>query len=176
MKHQMKRGLALLLCLLLLGTLAPAFTAQAEEIRIIPAEESDGAIVLIGENAAAKPVITAQPKSLTAALNTEAKFTVKATGAGNYQWYWRKSASGSWSKSTLSGSTTATLSVTATAGRSGYQYRCKVSNDAGYVYTSAATLTVQGLLVVTTPPAADAARSDGRGGGKGRGARWPPYQ
>jgi hypothetical protein len=102
MKHRMKRGLALLLCLVLLGTLAPAFTAQAEEIRIIPAEESDGAIVLIGENAAAKPVITAQPKSLTAALNTEAKFTVKATGAGNYQWYWRKSASGAWSKSTRS--------------------------------------------------------------------------
>ena len=157
MKHRMKRALALLLCLVLLGTLAPAFTAQAEEIRIIPAEESEGDIVLVGENAAAKPVVTTQPKSVTAAVDTTAKFTVKATGAETYQWYWRKSASGSWSKSTLSGSTTATLSVKATAARDGYQYRCRVSNAAGYVYTSAAALTVQSLVPVITAQPADAA-------------------
>ena len=157
MKHRMKRALALLLCLVLLGTLAPAFTAQAEEIRIIPAEESEGDIVLVGENAAAKPVVTTQPKSVTAAVGTTAKFTVKATGAETYQWYWRKSASGTWSKSTLSGSTTATLSVKATAARDGYQYRCRVSNAAGYVYTSAAALTVQSLVPVITAQPADAA-------------------
>ena len=160
MKHRMKRALALLLCLVLLGTLAPAFTAQAEEIRIIPAEESEGDIVLVGENAAAKPVVTTQPKSVTAAVDTTAKFTVKATGAETYQWYWRKSASGTWSKSTLSGSTTATLSVKATAARDGYQYRCKLSNDYGSVYTEPAALTVQTKPVITAQPASVGAAQD----------------
>ena len=44
--------------------------------------------------------------------------------------------------SDISGAKTATLSVPATKARNGYQYRCKVSNGAGTVYSAAATLTV----------------------------------
>ncbi|MBR5343541.1 MAG: leucine-rich repeat protein [Oscillospiraceae bacterium] len=102
--------------------------------------------------AAEKPTITAQPKSVTAATDSTAKFTVKASGAASYQWYYRKSSSGSWAKTTLSGNKTATLSVKATAARNGYQYRCKVSNAAGYRYSSAATLTVMDKPSVTTQP------------------------
>ena len=35
-----------------------------------------------------------------------------------------------------------TLTIAAESHRNGYQYRCKVRNAAGYVYSSAATLTV----------------------------------
>ena len=90
----------------------------------------------------AKPVITTQPKSQTAAPDTTVKFTVKADGATTYQWYYRTSSSGTWAKSTLTGAKTATLTVKATAARDGYQYKCRVSNAEGYVYTNAVTLTV----------------------------------
>ncbi|MBQ2062662.1 MAG: immunoglobulin domain-containing protein, partial [Oscillospiraceae bacterium] len=90
----------------------------------------------------AKPVITTQPRSQTASAGATVKFTVKATGATAYQWYYRTSSTGTWAKSTLTGAKTATLTVKATAARNGYQYKCRVSNDNGHVYTSAVTLTV----------------------------------
>ena len=90
-----------------------------------------------------KPTVTTQPASKTASAGTTVKFTVKATDATSYQWYYRTSSSGSWQKCSGTGAATATLSVEAKSFRSGYQYRCKVSNEAGYVFTSAATLTVK---------------------------------
>ena len=90
-----------------------------------------------------KPSITTQPESITASVGATAKFTVKASGATKYQWYYRTSSSGSWHAASLTGNKTASLSVPATSARSGYQYRCKVSNASGYVYTRAVTLTVK---------------------------------
>jgi hypothetical protein len=59
MRQGTKRSLALLLCLVLLGTLLPALPAQAEEIEIIPIETpieaepvDEEEIVLIGEEPA----------------------------------------------------------------------------------------------------------------------------
>ncbi len=168
----MKRLLAVLLCLAMCLSLIPA--AAAEDIEIIetdPEEEfedigGDGLIAVIDperpgeeftapsdELMAAKPTITTQPASVKAYVGTTAKFTVKADGATAYQWYYRTSSSGTWSKSSTTGATTATLSVKAETKRSGYQYRCKLTNSAGYVYTSAATLTVSEKPVITTQPA-----------------------
>ena len=163
MRQGTKRSLALLLCLVLLGTLLPALPAQAEEIEIIPIETpieaepvGEEEIVLIGEEPAeptgTKPAITTQPASVTKTVGDTAKFKVVASGATSYQWYWRKDSSASWAKSTLTGNTTATLSVEAKTSRDGYQYRCKVSNSSGYVYSSAATLTVTAKPVITTQP------------------------
>ena len=162
MNSRMKRSLALLLCLLMLATAVPAFSARAEEIEIIPIEEEEPVepvgeeeIVLIEEPAepmGAKPTITSQPKDKTVAEGATAKFTVSANLATKYQWYWRSSSTGSWAKSTLSGNATATLSVAAKTSRNGYQYRCKVSNSSGYVYTSAATLTVSAKPTITAQP------------------------
>ena len=99
-------------------------------------------------NGMEKPVITTQPADKIAASGATAKFTVAATGATGYQWYYRKTATGSWTK--CSNGTAATLSVVAKNYRDGYQYRCKVSNSAGYVYTNAATLRVK--PGITTQP------------------------
>ena len=88
-----------------------------------------------------KPGVTTQPQSVTAAAGTTVKFTVKAEGATGYQWQYRTSATGDWY--VCSNGAGATLSVEALAYRSGYQYRCKLTNDVGYVYTAAATLTVK---------------------------------
>ena len=89
-----------------------------------------------------KPAITSQPQSVTAAAGQSVSFTVKATGDDlSYQWYYRTSASGSWSKST--NGTGATLTIEAKSYRRGYQYRCVVTNSLGSATSSAATLTVK---------------------------------
>ncbi len=95
-----------------------------------------------------KPGITTQPADKTAASGATVTFTVKAEGATGYQWYYRKTATGSWTK--CSDGTAATLSVVAKNYRDGFQYRCKVSNSAGYVYTNAVTLRVK--PGITTQP------------------------
>ncbi|MBQ9323071.1 MAG: immunoglobulin domain-containing protein, partial [Clostridia bacterium] len=101
-----------------------------------------------------KPTITTQPKSVTAAVNTTAKFTVEATNATSYQWQWSFDGGSNWqnSSSATTGYNTATLQVTATETRNGYMYRCKVTNSAGTVTSSAATLTVVTKPTITTQP------------------------
>ena len=105
--------------------------------------------------AAAKPTITTQPKSVTAYVDKTAKFTVVASGTGlEYRWQWSKDGGSTWKDCTsaTTGYNTATLTVNATADRSGYKYRCKVTNSGGAVTSSVATLTVSKKPVITTQP------------------------
>ena len=99
-----------------------------------------------------KTSITGQPKSVSQAVGTTAKFTVTATGAGlKYQWQYSTDGT-TWKNSTLTGYNSATMSVPVTAARNGYQYRCKVSSVNGAVLTSAAAkLTVKAKI--TSQPA-----------------------
>ena len=91
-----------------------------------------------------KPVITSQPKSVSVALGETATFSVTATGSNlKYQWQYKKANSDTWYN--WSGKTTASISFNGIAANNGYQYRCVVSNDAGSVISSAATLTVAGV-------------------------------
>ena len=91
-----------------------------------------------------KPEISKNPKSVTAYVGDTAEFTVKAGGSGlSYQWYFRKSSSGSWSKCSGSGAQSDTISIEAKSYRDGYQYRCQVKNAAGSVYSNTAKLTVK---------------------------------
>lgn len=87
--------------------------------------------------------IKTQPKDVTVSVGSTTNFKVVATGDGlTYQWQ-VKTTTGSWKNTTLSGNKTATLKVTASAGRNGYQYRCVITDAAGRTATSkAATLTV----------------------------------
>ncbi len=99
------------------------------------------------------PRITAQPVSRTAAPGTTAKFTVAAAGTGTltYQWQYRKDANSSWASSAQSGNKTATLSVAATNGLHGYQFRCVITDGSKRkAYTNAATLSVSPRI--TTQP------------------------
>ena len=94
--------------------------------------------------AVTKPTITTQPFSKTAYEGDTVRFTVKASGTGlSYQWYYRENSSSSWKKTSLTGATTDALSVLAKTTRNGFQYRCKITNAAGYVYTNIVTLTVK---------------------------------
>lgn len=88
-------------------------------------------------------VITSQPKSVTAVKGSTVEFTVVASGEGlTYQWQWWKAEINAWTNTTVSGNTTASISVEATEARNGYQYRCLVSNSLGYVVSDPVMLTV----------------------------------
>ena len=88
--------------------------------------------------------ITAQPKSVSAAAGSKAKFTVTAEGTGlTYQWQYYNKTTGKWTNSTLASAKTASLSVTASASVNGRKYRCVVKNSFGNtVNSSSAALTV----------------------------------
>ena len=86
-----------------------------------------------------KPVIKTQPKSVTAKKGAKAKFKVKATGKNvTYQWYYQTSEDGEWIL--LEGQTSANLTVTATEGNIGWQFRCRAWNADGEAYSNPATL------------------------------------
>ncbi|MBQ1410768.1 MAG: leucine-rich repeat protein [Oscillospiraceae bacterium] len=92
---------------------------------------------------ASKPVITSQPASVSVAPGASASFTVAATGDDlSYQWQYKKAGSNTWSN--WSGKTTASVTVKASSSNNAFQYRCIVSNSAGSVTSSAASLTVTG--------------------------------
>ena len=103
---------------------------------------------------ASKPVITTQPASKTVTAGTAVTFKVTATGATSYQWYYRTSSSGSWTAVAASSGKTAAYKLTAETRHNGYQYRCKVTNTAGSVYSNTVTLTVSGSgkPTITTQP------------------------
>ncbi len=93
---------------------------------------------------ALKPKITSNPSSKTASAGTTVTFTVGASGSNlSYQWQYRTGSSGSWENSPADGNKTKTLSIPATSWRNGYEYRCKVSNSSGTVYSNSASLTVE---------------------------------
>ena len=90
----------------------------------------------------AKPKITAQPANQTVAEGKKASFTVKATEAATYQWFYRTSSDGEWSAVSSAAGKKATDTLTTAARHNGYQYRCRVTNPIGSVYTDIKTLTV----------------------------------
>ena len=97
--------------------------------------------------------ISSQPSNKSVAVGATAKFTVTATGTGTltYQWQYRKDANSSWAPSAKSGNKTSTLSVAATNGLNGYQFRCVVKDVNGATtYSSAATLYI--IPKITTQP------------------------
>ena len=126
--------LVLLMCLSLMPTTVLAADVSDEELPVVETV-SVNEVVSNG-----KPKITTNPSNVSCKQGEKVKFKVVASGKNlKYQWYYRKNSSSSWTK--YEGMTSATLSFKA-GRRNGYQYRCKVSNSAGHVYSKAATLKV----------------------------------
>lgn len=91
--------------------------------------------------------ITAQPKDVSAQESANAIFSITASGTGlTYQWQFMPTsgndASG-WTNTSITGATTSTLTVQALSYRTGYQYRCVVTDSSGNTAISApAVLTI----------------------------------
>jgi kumamolisin len=111
--------------------------------------------LILALNGILPPTISSQPQSTSTAVGGFFSFSVTATGGGtlSYQWYLNGSA--------IAGQTSATLlEGNATAGEAG-SYTVVVSNAAGSVTSSAATLTVGTSSGAAPAPAAPAAGGGG---------------
>jgi hypothetical protein len=87
--------------------------------------------------AATAPTISSQPASITVAAGSTAKFSVSASGTAPLSYQWRKNGSA------ISGATATTYTTPATtASDNGSTFAVVVSNSAGSVTSSSATLTV----------------------------------
>jgi hypothetical protein len=102
------------------------------------------------------PQVTVPPSNQTVTAPNTATFTVTATGTSP-AFQWQLSTDGGTTFAAVSGATSATLTVTnTTTAQSGHRYRVVVSNSAGTVTSTAATLTVNPTPVapaITTQPA-----------------------
>lgn len=90
--------------------------------------------------------ILKHPQSTTVSAGSMAKFTIEAYGKEplTYQWQSRKDANSAWTNSGQSGAKSTTLSVKATAGLNGWQFRCIVKDaDGNTVVSKVAILTVK---------------------------------
>ena len=100
-----------------------------------------------------KPAIGKSPKAITVDIGKTASFTVTATGTAlKYQWQYSPDSGKTWKLCTLPGYATAELKVEALDYRSGYMYRCIVSNSAGSATSAGAKLTVAIKPTITSQP------------------------
>jgi len=98
---------------------------------------------------------TSQPEDARSPVNGTVTFTVEASAESGftYQWQYRRSATGSWTNTTMTGYNTATLTVGATKTRNGYQYRCVLTGAKNSKLESkAATLYVSEPVKITAQP------------------------
>jgi hypothetical protein len=96
-----------------------------------------GSTLLTVNPAAVAPTITTQPANQTVTAGQAATFTVAATGTAPLSYQWRRNGTA------ITGATSSTYSTPATSSSdNGAQFTVVVSNTAGSVTSSAATLTV----------------------------------
>ncbi len=90
----------------------------------------------------AKPTITKEPTDINAVSGKTVTFSVVATGAQSYQWYYQKPDSTDWFNASGTGSKSANYSVSVKTAVDGYKYYCKVSNELGSEDSATVTLTL----------------------------------
>jgi len=98
---------------------------------------------------ATAPSITTQPASVAVAAGAAASFSVVASGTATLGYQWRKGGTA------ISGATSASYSIAAAASSDAGSYDVVVTNSAGSVTSSVATLTVSAVATapaITTQP------------------------
>ncbi len=95
-------------------------------------------------------IITAQPQDYYGVLDSRAKFTVAATGAGlTYQWQYSDDHGATWSNSSVRA---ASYSTNLTAARDGRMVRCVITDQTGKTLISDAATMMLSKLAITAQP------------------------
>jgi hypothetical protein len=119
---------------------------------------STGVVGAIGYSTAQAPSITSQPSNQTVAAGQSATFTVAATGSQPLTYQWQRGTTN------ISGATGSSYTFTTAAADNGATFRVIVTNSAGSVTSSAATLTISTNAAPTATITSPAAGSTYRGG------------
>jgi uncharacterized repeat protein (TIGR03803 family) len=98
------------------------------------------------------PVITAQPASRTNAANSAATFSVTVSSLSALSYQWQQNGTNLVNGGKFSGATTNTLTITGVSSNEAAIYSVAVTNLAGNVASSNATLTVVYPPVITAQP------------------------
>jgi hypothetical protein len=102
----------------------------------------------------APPTITAQPSSVTTNIGASAVFSITAQGGSSTLGYqWLKSGVAVVDGGTITGSTTASLTLANVTNSDAGPYQCVVTNSSGGVTSSVATLSVIVAPTIATQPA-----------------------
>lgn len=109
----------------------------------MPSRAQDVAQPLFFGTAVPAAVVTQHPTSRTARSGADAVFTAAATGYDSVRWERSTDAGKTWS--TVSGATSVTLSVKASAAVNAHRYRAVFVNASAETATSAAALTVSAV-------------------------------
>ena len=101
---------------------------------------------------APKLIINEQPTDQTVNEGSKVTFTVEASGASSYQWYYQKPGESDWTAVSAASGKTASYSFTTAARHNGYQYRCEVMNIVESDITDVVTLTLNLKPTITLQP------------------------
>lgn len=95
--------------------------------------------------------ITKQPTDAVAAIGSNVNFSVSASGAKSYQWYYSQDSGKTWKKSSVDGFNTNKITVQATENRIGQMYRCRLTGSDGKTLDSTAGK-VSAKIVISKQP------------------------
>lgn len=99
------------------------------------------------------PTVNTNPTSQAVCSGSAATFAAAGSGTPAPTYQWQVSTAAVPAFTNVPGATNATYTITSTTvGMSGDQYRCVITNTCGSVNTTAATLTVNSSVTVTTDP------------------------
>ncbi len=117
-------------------------------------ETIESAVVTVMEAVPSTITINAQPADIAAKLGQKGTATVLAsTDSGaelSYQWYFKKAGAASWSKSTMTGAKTESITVPVATTRLGQQYKCVITTaDGGRIESNVVTVLEQQPSVIT---------------------------
>ncbi len=129
-------------------TIANAQAANAASYTVavsnVAGSTLSNAATLTVNPAAVAPTITQQPQSLTVTAGQPASFSVSASGTAPLSYQWKKAGVN------ISGATTATFTIANAQAADAASYTVVVSNSAGSITSSGATLTVNPAPIAPT--------------------------
>ncbi len=115
---------------------SPVSMATGPDGNLYFLSRNNGAVYKITYTTSSAPVITNQPKSITAAQGNAASFSVTATGTAPLSYQWRKNSVN------ISGATNSTYTISSVSTADAGTYSVGVGNASGSVISNNATLTV----------------------------------